>query len=168
MALYDDLISPDLRIRNARSELDENYLFDPANEIPNAETIAALQECEEMMKHPERYKTYDTIEEAVADVLSEDTEDSLSDYSFSALRIDEEDGSVTLALNEIDLVENDTDESDARARLAAAILEYAENYYSDFSYWSSAPNRASHIPYVLKALFIGDIQKIGESIKCIP
>ena len=168
MALYDDLISPDLRIRNARSELDENYLFDPANEIPNAETIAALQEYEEIMKHPERYKTYATIEEAVADILSEDIKDSLSDYSFSALRIDEEDGSVTLALNEIDLVENGTDESDARARLAAAILEYAEDYYSDFSYWSSASNRASHIPYVFKALFIGDVQKIGESIKCIP
>ena len=106
MALYDDLISPDLRIRNARSELDENYLFDPANEIPNAETIAALQEYEEMMKHPERYKTYATFAEAVADILSEDSENSFSDYSFSALRIDEEDGSVTLALNEIDLVEN--------------------------------------------------------------
>ena len=95
-------------------------------------------------------------------------EELLSGYSYSAVRLDEEDGSVTLALNEIDLVENGTDESDARARLAAAILEYAEDYYSDFSYWGSAPNRASHIPYVFKALFIGDVQKIGESIKCIP
>ena len=95
-------------------------------------------------------------------------EELLSGYSYSAVRLDEEDGSVTLALNEIDLVENGTDESDARARLAAAILEYAEDYYSDFSYWGSAPNRASHIPYVFKALFIGDVQKIGEAIKCIP
>ena len=93
-------------------------------------------------------------------------EELLSGYSYSAVRLDEEDGSVTLALNEIDLVENGTDESDARARLAAAILEYAEDYYSDFSYWGSAPNRASHIPYVFKALFIGDVQKIGEAIQC--
>ena len=93
-------------------------------------------------------------------------EDLLAGYSYSAVRMAEEDGSVTLALNEIDLVENGKDEEDARTKLASAILEYAEDYYSDFSYWGSAPNRKSHIPYVFKALFIGDIQKIGESIQC--
>ena len=93
-------------------------------------------------------------------------EELLAGYSYSAVRMDEEDGSVTLALNELDLVENGRDENDARSKLAAAILEYAEDYYSDFSYWGSAPNRRSHIPYVFKALFIGDAQKIGESIRC--
>lgn len=93
-------------------------------------------------------------------------EELLAGYSYSAVRMPEEDGSVTLALNELDLVENGQDEDDARLKLAAAILEYAEDYYSDFSYWGSAPNRRSHIPYVFKALFIGDVQKIGESIQC--
>ena len=93
-------------------------------------------------------------------------EDLLAGYSYSATQMTEEDGSITLALNEIDLVENGKDEKDARKKLASAILEYAEDYYSDFSYWGSAPNRKSHIPYVFKALFIGDIQKIGESIRC--
>jgi hypothetical protein len=93
-------------------------------------------------------------------------EELLAGYSYSAVRMDEEDGSVTLALNELDLVENGRDENDARSKLAAAILEYAEDYYSDFSYWGSAPNRRSHIPYVFKALFIGDTQKIGENIRC--
>ena len=93
-------------------------------------------------------------------------EELMSAYSYSAVRMDEEDGSVTLALNEIDLVENGKDETEARMKLAAAILEYAEDYYNDFSYWSSAPNRKSHIPYIFKALFIGDIQKIGDSIQC--
>ena len=93
-------------------------------------------------------------------------EELLAGYSYSAVRMEEDDGSVTLALNEIDLVENGRDENDARSKLAASILEYAEDYYSDYSYWGSAPNRKSHIPYVFKALFIGDIQKIGESIRC--
>ena len=93
-------------------------------------------------------------------------EELLEGYSYSAVLMKEDDGSVTLALNEIDLVENGKDEYDARLKLASAILEYAEDYYSDFSYWGSAPNRKSHIPYVFKALFIGDIQKIGESIRC--
>ena len=93
-------------------------------------------------------------------------EELLEGYSYSAVLMKENDGSVTLALNEIDLVENGKDEYDARLKLASAILEYAEDYYSDFSYWGSAPNRKSHIPYVFKALFIGDIQKIGESSRC--
>ena len=41
-----------------------------------------------------------------------------------------------------------------------------EEYYSDFSYWRNAPNSKPHIPYVFKAIFIGDVQKIGESIRC--
>jgi len=93
-------------------------------------------------------------------------EELLAGYSYSAIRMDEDDGSVTLALNELDLVENGKDEEEARSKLAAAILEYAEDFYNDFSYWGSAPNRKSHIPYVFKALFIGDTEKIGESIRC--
>ena len=93
-------------------------------------------------------------------------EELLAGYSYTAIRMDEEDGSVTLALNELDLVENGRDENDARAKLAAAILEYANDFYDDFSYWSVAPNRRSHIPYVFKALAIRDTQKIGDSIKC--
>ena len=93
-------------------------------------------------------------------------EELLAAYSYSAIRMDEEDGSVTLALNEIDLVENGKDETEARMKLAAAILEYAEDFYNDFSYWSRAPNRKSHVPYVFKALFMGDIRKIEDSILC--
>ncbi|MBO6133310.1 MAG: hypothetical protein J6P05_03135 [Lachnospiraceae bacterium] len=93
-------------------------------------------------------------------------EELLKGYSFTANQMMEEDGSVTLALNEIDLVENGKDEKDARMKLAASILEYSEDYYKDFTYWGSAPNRRVHIPYVFKALFIGDIQKIGENIQC--
>lgn len=93
-------------------------------------------------------------------------EELLKGYGYTADRLDEEDGSVTLALHELDLAENGRDEQEARSKLAAAILEYAEDFYADFSYWSTAPNRRAHIPYVFKALSIGDIQKIGESIRC--
>ncbi|MBQ9210419.1 MAG: hypothetical protein IJ153_01860 [Clostridia bacterium] len=93
-------------------------------------------------------------------------EDLLSGYTYTAIRMDEEDGSVTLALNELDLAENGKDENDARLKLASSILEYSEDFYNDFSYWASAPNRKTHIPYVFKALSIRDTQKIGDSIKC--
>ena len=93
-------------------------------------------------------------------------EELLSAYSYSAVQMEEEDGSITLALNEMDLVANGKDENEARLALASDILEYAEDFYNDFSYWSSAPNRKEHIPYVFKALFVGDVKKIGESIQC--
>lgn len=90
----------------------------------------------------------------------------LSAYTFSAIRLNEDDGSVTLSLREIDLVENAPTESEAKLMLAKDILDYATDYYNDFAYWSSAPNRKSHIPYVLRAIMLGDIDKIGECISC--
>ena len=39
-------------------------------EVPNETTVAAIKEGEEMMKHPERSKTYDTVEELMEDLKS--------------------------------------------------------------------------------------------------
>ena len=89
----------------------------------------------------------------------------LSAYSYHAEILVEDNGSVTVALDEIDIVENDIDEEKALAKLASAILDYSEEYYKDFSYWARG-NRKAHLPYVLKALIIGDVQKIGEAIEC--
>lgn len=37
---------------------------------PNAQTIAAIEEYEEMQAHPEEYKRYATFKEAMEDVLA--------------------------------------------------------------------------------------------------
>ena len=89
----------------------------------------------------------------------------LSVYTFNANVFYEENGTVTMSLNELDLVENGKNEKDTLNKMAASILEYAEDYYSDFQYWSRG-NRSSHKPYVLKALILNDINMIGESIVC--
>lgn len=39
-------------------------------DVPNAETIAALQEYEVMKEHPETYRRYANFKEAMEDVLS--------------------------------------------------------------------------------------------------
>lgn len=93
-------------------------------------------------------------------------ESLLSAYTFSANKYIEEDGSLTLSLNELDLSENAKTEEDAKHLLGNAILEYAEDFYSEFSLWSSAPNRKLHVPYILKALIIDDAKKIGDMIEC--
>ncbi len=91
----------------------------------------------------------------------------LAGYSFSAQKFIEPDMSVTLSLNEIDIIEHGKNESDAKLALARAILEYAESFYEDFAYYSRAKNRKGHIPYIFKALLIGDDVQLGDEITCL-
>ena len=88
-------------------------------------------------------------------------------YLFTANKYIEDDGSVTLSLNELDLVENGRDEAEALHHLSGAILEYATDFYNEFHVWSVAPNKKAEIPYVFKALVLDDISKIGECIRCL-
>ena len=90
----------------------------------------------------------------------------LNAYEFSAKTFKEENGTVTISLNEMDLVESGENLEAAKINLANSILEYAEEFYADFDYWGSAPNRSKHIPYVFKALIINDSKKIGDLINC--
>lgn len=90
----------------------------------------------------------------------------LEAYQFTAELLREDDGTITISLNEIDLVENAKDEATARRKMANAIMEYSMDYYNDYSYWSSTSNRRKHIPYIFKALIMDDVQKLGESIVC--
>ena len=92
--------------------------------------------------------------------------DMLDAYEYKAKKYTEDDGSITLGLMELDLAENGTDEKDAAIKLAKSILEYSEDYYNEFSYWYSAPNRKAHLPYVIKALIINDVDKIGGLVTC--
>ena len=93
-------------------------------------------------------------------------EDLLDVYTFSATEFEETNGSITLSLNELDLVENAPTLKEAKHMLAKSILEYATEFYEEFKVWSAAPNRKKHIPYVFKALIMDDVQKIEECIIC--
>ena len=90
----------------------------------------------------------------------------LKAYQFTAQKFVEEDGSITLSLNEIDLIENAIDESSAKLALGKAILDYSIDYYNDYAFYSHSPNRKGHVPYIFKAIIMDDPQKIGENILC--
>ena len=90
----------------------------------------------------------------------------LDAYRFTARKYVEPDGSITLGLVEIDLAENGKNEEEALNKIAESILEYSEDYYKDFDFFYSAPNRKPHLPYVIKSLILNDINKIGELILC--
>lgn len=90
----------------------------------------------------------------------------LNPYSFHAEKFVESDGSITLSLNEIDLVKNAPNEEQAKLRLSESILEYAEDFYNDFKYWTTDESKKKHIPFVLKALILNDTKEIGDLIQC--
>lgn len=90
----------------------------------------------------------------------------LKAYSFTAKKFIESDGSVTLSLNEIDLIENGIDEVAARLALGNAILDYSFEYYKEYSFYSHSPNRKAHVPYIFKALIMDNPEQIGEIIVC--
>ena len=90
----------------------------------------------------------------------------LSTYQFTANKYVEDDGSITLSLNEIDLIENGENEQAAKIALGESILEYSVDYYNDYELYSHSPNRKGHIPYIFKALIMDNPEMIGESIQC--
>lgn len=54
-----------------RQSIRENCIpFSIQKEVPNADTIAAMKESEEMMKHPEKYKGYHDVNEMMRDLLA--------------------------------------------------------------------------------------------------
>ena len=90
----------------------------------------------------------------------------LQAYHFTAQRFVEKDGSITLSLNEIDLIENGKDNQEALKKLGNSIFEYSVEYYNNYAFYSHSPNRKKHIPYIFKALIMDNAEKIGESIEC--
>ncbi|MBQ6480787.1 MAG: hypothetical protein IJI45_06690 [Anaerolineaceae bacterium] len=97
---------------------------------------------------------------------TEDMKRLLDSYKFDTVLYKEDDGSVTAALKAIDLAENGADKETACIMLAEAILDYAEEYYSEFKLYSNAPNRRPHLPYVMKAILLGDPVSVKEEMLC--
>ena len=83
----------------------------------------------------------------------------------TGVKSQESDGSITLWLNEIDLVENAETEELAKNKLAESLLQYAKDYCDDFEYWNSAINRRKHLPYIMIALVLDDIEEIKKIIE---
>lgn len=90
----------------------------------------------------------------------------LDGVKFYADEYSEDDGSVTLALRDMDIAVNGADGAEARSALVSAILEYAEEYYDNFELYSASPNRAPHLPYVIKALAASSPKELEASIVC--
>lgn len=89
----------------------------------------------------------------------------LSSFKYHVTIEEEDDGSLTGYVEELQLVENASTRNELLSEIVFAMKDYAMDYYNDFSYWSKAPNRADHIPYVIKIL-TSDEKTILEELVC--
>lgn len=87
-------------------------------------------------------------------------------YKFTANCYVEDNKTITLSLNEMDLVVNADSLENAKKKLAKDILEYSNEFYKDFSFWGNVPNRKNHIPYILKAIISNNVNEISKTIIC--
>lgn len=71
-------------------------------------------------------------------------------YQFTTVRYIEDGGSITLSLNEIDMIENGKDDKEVRLKIGKAILGYSTEYYNEYEMYSRSPNRKKHVSYIFK------------------
>lgn len=64
----------------------------------------------------------------------------------------EDDGGITLSMDDMDLAVNAPSKEAAIKALCRDMVEYAEEYRKEFAMYSAAPNRAAHAPLVKEIL----------------
>jgi archaeosine-15-forming tRNA-guanine transglycosylase len=88
----------------------------------------------------------------------------LQNIDFKAYFIQEEDGTITAGLEDIDLLVNQEDEQAARVALAKELIDYADDYFNNFQLYFQSPNRRSHFPHVLAVLLQNSASGVAELI----
>lgn len=78
----------------------------------------------------------------------------VSNMVFQVTVYTEDDGSITLSTDDMDLAVNAPSKEAAIKALCRDIVEYAEEYRKAFAMYSAAPNRAAHAPLVKEILSV--------------
>ncbi len=100
----------------------------------------------------------------ILSISLEQTVNLLANYRFHMNLFSEEDGSITASLNELDLIINTTDRNNLKNLMAQEILDYAEDYFEQFSLYYNSTNRQKQFPYVLKAILADNLEEIAGFI----
>lgn len=100
----------------------------------------------------------------ILSISLEQTVNLLADYRFHMNLFSEENGSITASLNELDLIINTTDRNNLKNLMAQEILDYAEDYFEQFSLYYNSTNRQKQFPYVLKAILADNLEEIAGFI----
>jgi len=84
----------------------------------------------------------------------------LRDYDLKPEIIQEGDGSVTLALDSLEMFANNSTLDLAASDLVEDLKLYAQDYMDRSQLFLQAPNRKSHFPFVLKVLLCDNDEEI--------
>ena len=84
----------------------------------------------------------------------------LVDYKLNPEIIKEDDGSITLALDSLEIYANNSTLDLATNDLIEDLKVYAQDYMDRSQLFLQAPNRKSHFPYVLKVLLCDNDKEI--------
>ncbi|MCB8817532.1 hypothetical protein [Desulfosporosinus shakirovi] len=87
--------------------------------------------------------------------------DTLSIYEFTIEFDQDEDGRYAGSIEQIpDIIADGATLDELRNELADHLIEYAKDYYADFSRYYNSTNRRSHANYILRVLLEDDLEAV--------
>ncbi|MCG9968980.1 exoribonuclease R [Pelotomaculum terephthalicicum JT] len=92
-------------------------------------------------------------------------QDILKAYLLKPEILPEEDGSLTVALNEIDIAVNATNLGEAVDELVKEMMIYAQDYLDRLQLFLNAPNRKTHFPYIMRILLCDSEREIKSLLE---
>lgn len=90
----------------------------------------------------------------------------LGNLKLTVTLLEEDDGSISGVIEELNLMANAGNEETLLDVLALDALLYADDYYREFSYWHSAPNRIAHLPLIMAIISKEDTDGVKELFRC--
>lgn len=92
--------------------------------------------------------------------------EAFSELVFNAESFIEEDGTVTVSLQELDIVENGNSEEEAIELIVDELIDYAHEYLDNFNLYFNSPNRRKHFKFILNVLIQDSEDDVKDLIKC--
>ena len=89
----------------------------------------------------------------------------LSEFTLKPEVLLEEDGSVTLSLDTLEIYVNAEDKQKAEEELIKELKIYAQDYIQRSQLFLNAPNRRAHFPYVMRILLCEDDKELHQMLE---
>lgn len=91
----------------------------------------------------------------------------LEKFSLKAVAFEEEDGSVTLALDELDIAVNAPSLEEAVNELVQELKLYAQDYLDRAQLFLNTPNRRHHLPYILRVALCNSDEEVKGLVEVV-
>lgn len=96
---------------------------------------------------------------------SEHLKEAFSEYTFNAVYFVEEDGSITVSMDDFDIVENGKTKDEAIDLLANGLIVYAHEYMDNFNLYFHSPNQREHFKFIMNVLNQDNVENVKELIE---